>query len=79
MTEERADAESSIASRVEGLLARMTLDEKVAQLVAIWDGLADVMADDRFDPDKMSARHPHGVGHVTRPGDRSGASGSESG
>ncbi|MEJ2274599.1 MAG: glycoside hydrolase family 3 N-terminal domain-containing protein, partial [Woeseiaceae bacterium] len=77
MTLQRADVASPIEKRVDDLLARMTLEEKVAQLTAIWDGLGDVMPGGRFDPGAMSARHPHGIGHVTRPGDTSGASGTD--
>jgi beta-glucosidase len=77
VTAQESDVGSSIRERADELLARMTLEEKVAQLVAIWDGLGDVMTDGRFEPGEMSARYPHGIGHVTRPGDTSGASGTD--
>jgi beta-glucosidase len=56
---------SSVADiLVDDLLARMSLDEKCAQLGGRWySGLA---TDGRPDPSKMAARLAHGVGHITR-------------
>jgi beta-glucosidase len=65
MAEERyRDASRSITDRVEDLLGRMTLDEKLAQLGGVW--VTDLVDDEAFSPDRAGARMPHGIGHVTR-------------
>jgi beta-glucosidase len=54
--------------RVEDLLSRMTLEEKVAQLQTIWQtrrGLEDQQL--QFIPEKAAALIPHGIGHIGRP------------
>jgi len=62
-----------VEQRVEDLLARMTLEEKVAQILTIWDSKAQIQGDgDRFDPAKAAARFPHGIGQIARPSDRAG-------
>nr|WP_233999801.1 glycoside hydrolase family 3 N-terminal domain-containing protein [Porphyrobacter sp. TH134] len=61
--------------RVEDLLARMTLDEKVAQIITIWDSKGQIQgAGDDFDPAKAAAKFPHGIGQIARPSDRAGPS-----
>ena len=67
------DAGQSVDARVDDLLARMTLEEKVAQLVAIWlkkDAIQTPSGD--FDPVKASASFPNGLGMISRPSDRKG-------
>ena len=59
-----------IESRVEDLLVRMTLDEKIAQLGCLWT--ATLIGPDGFDPDYAAARMPHGIGQVTRIGGSTG-------
>ena len=60
-------------TRVEDLLARMTLEEKAAQMVCVWKEKADTLVDaaGRFDPDKARKAfgHGHGIGQVGRPSD----------
>lgn len=51
---------------VEGLLERMTLDEKLAQLGCVW--ITDLLRDGRLDEDLAADRLRHGIGHVTRIG-----------
>ncbi|MEP7358322.1 MAG: glycoside hydrolase family 3 protein, partial [Anaerolineales bacterium] len=51
-------------ARAEDLLARMNLDEKVAQLSAAW--LAEVREEANFSPDKARTRVPNGIGQITR-------------
>jgi beta-glucosidase len=64
-----------IETRVQDLLSRMTLDEKVAQLLAVWDSKVDIQdAQSRFDPAKATKRYPHGIGQYSRPSDRRGPS-----
>ncbi len=59
------DETQSIEVRVADLLAQMTLDEKIAQIVGIW--VTDLMnADKEFDPTKASTHIAHGIGHITR-------------
>src|SRR5216683_2388128 len=54
-----------IAERVADLLARMTTEEKVAQLGAVW--LNDVLDEQSFSPAKARAVLPNGIGQVVRP------------
>lgn len=68
------DPKAPIDLRVEDLLSRMTLDEKVAQLITLSRTKRDIMDDDRaFDPAKATKAYPYGFGQVARPSDRGGA------
>src|SRR3546814_4570526 len=59
------DAALPVEQRVADLLARMTLEEKVAQIVTIWDGKKKVQAADfTFDPVKASAAFPNEIGRA---------------
>ncbi|WP_337847613.1 glycoside hydrolase family 3 N-terminal domain-containing protein [Sphingomonas sp.] len=69
------DPRAPIPARVADLLGRMTLEEKVGQMIAIWARKAEVMDGLAFDPAKANAAYPHGVGHVTRPSDKRGVPG----
>ncbi|UIJ44376.1 glycoside hydrolase family 3 C-terminal domain-containing protein [Sphingomonas cannabina] len=69
------DARAPIPDRVRDLLGRMTLEEKVAQLVALWATKADVMDGLTFDPAKASAAYPDGVGAISRASDKRGGPG----
>ncbi len=64
---------ASIDARVDDLLSRMTLEEKVAQMLCVWREKADALVDGRgrFDRAKASARFAagHGLGQVGRPSD----------
>ncbi|HEX5787772.1 MAG TPA: glycoside hydrolase family 3 N-terminal domain-containing protein [Woeseiaceae bacterium] len=67
------DAGAPVADRVEDLLSRMTLEEKVAQVVTIWEDKTSIFDGDRqFDPDKTRARLPYGIGQFARPMDAQG-------
>ncbi|HEX9074267.1 MAG TPA: glycoside hydrolase family 3 N-terminal domain-containing protein, partial [Anaerolineae bacterium] len=56
-----------IAERVQDLLARMTLDEKIAQLGSCW--IYELQDDDQgFEQDKASALIGQGIGQITRVG-----------
>ena len=61
---------TSIDDRVEDLLERMNLDEKLAQIGSIW--LTELVHGDRFDADEVAAKLEHGIGHVTRIGASTG-------
>jgi beta-glucosidase len=67
------DPGAPVEARVEDLLARMTLEEKVAQMMSIWDAKAEVFdAKLEFDPAKMAQKYPNGIGHFARPSDATG-------
>jgi beta-glucosidase len=67
------DPQRPVDERVADLLARMTLEEKVAQLGCIWSAKNDLEDEDgRFVGEKAAAEIPHGVGHVARPSDNFG-------
>ena len=67
------DAASSIDARVADLLARMTVEEKVAQLQGIWNRKREIQgAQGRFDPTNAKALIGFGIGEVSRPSEISG-------
>ncbi len=67
------DAKAPVEARVDDLLARMTLEEKVAQIITIWDNKPEIFDDNgEFDPAKMSAKFPNGIGQFARPSDAKG-------
>ncbi|HEX5048005.1 MAG TPA: glycoside hydrolase family 3 N-terminal domain-containing protein [Gammaproteobacteria bacterium] len=68
------DAKLPVEQRVADLVARMTLEEKVAQLVSVWLDKTQVFdADLRFDAAKAQAKFPNGLGTFARPSDARGA------
>ena len=67
------DATAPIDLRVRDLLGRMTLEEKVGQIIALWATKADIMDDLTFSPAKASKAYPASFGQITRPSDRRGA------
>jgi beta-glucosidase len=64
------------AKRVNDLLARMTLEEKAAQMMCVWQKKAETLVDaqGRFDLVKAreSFKDGHGLGQVGRPSDAAG-------
>ncbi|MES2158720.1 MAG: glycoside hydrolase family 3 N-terminal domain-containing protein [Pseudomonadota bacterium] len=68
------DASAPIEARVDDLLSRMTLDEKIAQITTVWDGKVAIY-DDRLQLDiaKLRGKFPNGLGHFARPSDAKGA------
>lgn len=71
------DPGASIDDRVRDLLSRMTLDEKVAQMIALWSSKAEIMDGLTFNPEMTSSAYPDGFGQVTRPSDKRGGGGGE--
>lgn len=69
------NANLPVEQRVEDLLSRMTLEEKVAQIITVWDGKGAIQGEgDDFDAAKASTRFPDGIGQIARPSDRAGPS-----
>ena len=70
------DSKASSASRVQDLLRRMTLEEKAAQMLCVWQGKAQTLVDEQgnFDGEKAkkSFRSGRGLGQVGRPSDAGG-------
>ena len=65
------DPHAAVDTRVEDLLSRMTLQEKIAQISCIWQRKGEVEdANGNFDPAKASRVFPFGIGQVARPSDR---------
>jgi beta-glucosidase len=65
------NAGAPVAARVEDLLGRMTLEEKIAQLQCVWLSKKDLQNEDTsFNAQKAQAVHPHGMGMFARPSDR---------
>lgn len=60
------DRQTSIASQVEGILAEMTLEEKVAQLGSI--NAEVLLTDGELDSEKAAEHLGDGIGHITRIG-----------
>ena len=68
-----ANQDKSSVSRVDTLMADMTLDEKLAQISCVWFGKADILnSDGSLNPEKMKEKFPHGVGCFARPQDTIG-------
>ncbi len=77
-TQDKKNASPAIVTqssydRVNELLAEMTLDEKLAQISCIWfDKKKVIETDGSFNPEKMNAEFPHGIGCFARPQDTQG-------
>jgi beta-glucosidase len=62
------------ARRVEDLLARMTLEEKVAQMLCFWNAKKQITdSQGRFDPATAPEWFKVGIGRIERPSDGHGA------
>ncbi|QBI20615.1 beta-glucosidase [Egibacter rhizosphaerae] len=59
-----ADASTPVAQRVDDLLARMTREEKLAQLGSAW--AFELLREGEFAPDRAGELLGHGLGQVTR-------------
>lgn len=71
------DAARSPEERTADLLARMTLEEKAAQMVGVWQLKSETLVDDDGNFDLEKARRAfgagHGLGQVGRPSDAGGS------
>ncbi|MEO6393453.1 MAG: glycoside hydrolase family 3 N-terminal domain-containing protein [Pyrinomonadaceae bacterium] len=67
------NARASIRDRVNDLLSRMSLDEKAAQMMCVWQDKAKTLVDPQGNFDLKKARKAfksgHGIGQVGRPSD----------
>jgi beta-glucosidase len=62
-----------VARRVQDLLARMTLEEKIEQMQCIWQDKKNIEdGQGNFSPEQASRNYPHGIGMLGRPSDRVG-------
>jgi beta-glucosidase len=67
------DPSQPVDRRVEDLLQRMTLEEKVGQMVAIWEHKDKIQTPrGDFSPQEASRNFPNGLGQISRPSDRRG-------
>ena len=72
------DPRQPVEKRVDDLLARMTLDEKVAQLETVWEQKAKLQtATGDFSPELASKNFPAGIGGFARPSDFRGVTQSD--
>jgi beta-glucosidase len=68
------DPKLPVARRVEDLLARMTLEEKVGQMLCMWNAKKLITdAQGRFDPARAPKWFKVGIGRIERPSDGHGA------
>ncbi len=73
------DTSQSTQARVNDLLPRMTLEEKIAQMVCVWQGKASFIDQSgELKPDALTKQHPDGIGCIARPQDVVGMGKSES-
>ena len=67
------DTTQSTTDRIADLIGRMTTEEKVAQVTAVWADKHKMEGDNyAFDASKAADVMPHGIGHITRPSELSG-------
>lgn len=68
------DPSLPIERRVDDLLARMTLEEKVGQMLCLWQGKRAITdSAGRFDSSRVSDWFRTGIGRIERPGESHGA------
>ena len=74
------DPSQPIDRRIEDLLSRMTLEEKVGQLITIWEHKDKIQTPaGAFAPEAATRNFPNGLGQLARPSDKRGVSQSNAG
>ncbi|GAA6136827.1 glycoside hydrolase family 3 N-terminal domain-containing protein [Arenicella sp. 4NH20-0111] len=64
------DSSLSTPERVKDLLSEMTLEEKVSQMMCVWQGKRQFLdTSGNLDTKKMETMHPNGIGCIARPQD----------
>ena len=76
MSQKYTDPTLSVDERVEDLIGRMTLDEKLAQLGCVWS--TQLVENDEFSEAKASDLLANGTVHITRIGASTGLRPAES-
>jgi beta-glucosidase len=67
------DPKASVEQRIEDLLGRMTLNEKIVQLTTVWTRKQEIFtAGNDFDAARAHKVFPDGIGHMARPSDLRG-------
>jgi len=69
------DPDLPIAQRVQNLLSQMTLEEKVAQMIAVWARKENIMDGLDFSPELAQKNFSDGLGQISRPSDKRGGPG----
>jgi beta-glucosidase len=65
------DASLPVQKRVDDLLGRMTLEEKIMQMQCTWQQKTEIQdAKGEFSPAKAQQAYPNGLGMIARPSDR---------
>lgn len=65
------DPAAPVEQRVQDLVSRMTLEEKIAQITAVWARKNELLdGKGNFNPEAAQRLYPAGIGHFTRPSDR---------
>ncbi len=64
------DSQQPLETRIEDLIGRMSVDEKLAQLGCLWS--TDLVRDGTLDVEVVAAKMPHGIGQITRIGASTG-------
>ncbi len=59
------DVTQPVEARIDDLLERMSIDEKIAQLAGVW-GMSLIDSEKRFSESAAETHIPHGIGHITR-------------
>lgn len=66
-------ADEPVNDRIADLINRMTVEEKVAQVTAVWaDKKRMYRGNFDFNPDSAAVLMPYGIGHITRPSELNG-------
>jgi beta-glucosidase len=74
------DSSQQVERRVEDLLSRMTVEEKVAQLHTVWEQKSGLQTDQGvFSAAEAALNFPNGLGQLARPSDRRGVNNANAG